>query len=209
MKKLFLLIASAYFVTACILLPNSAKIDVPVGSIVRLHRADGAFFCSGSVVAKNRVLTAAHCVVRDILPGLIAPEQVSDIVVKDGAGNVLSQARVLGANSRSDVAMLEVDIPNLAPIAFIDNPASVIQQMDAGDLVICGYPYGGNLYCSPFRDVQMEDFAFSGSGHLYPGMSGGPCFNRKTGEIIGVNTAVSAAKSLISPLIYIKNMLRL
>ena len=67
-------------------------------------------------------------------------------------------------------------------------------------IALCGYPYGGRLLCQEFTQPRQAYFQVQGISHVYPGMSGGPVIDMKTGHIIAVNTAATEAYVIVSPL---------
>jgi Do/DeqQ family serine protease len=139
---------------------------------------------SGVIVSdKGRILTNAH-VVRD----------ADEIKVTTWDGTELD-AKVVGVDSRSDVAVLQVegDLPALRPIVFgdsnklrlgevvlaIGNPFGVGQSVTMGIVSAKGRATGGTDY----QDFIQTDAAIN------PGNSGGALVNLQ-GELVGINTAI-------------------
>ena len=181
-------------------MPAPAK--VPVGAIVRLHDANGNFFCSGVVVSKTRVITASHCVVSYNLFG--PPEVIDAINVMSPSLSAPMPAKVLGFNIRADMAILEGDFHELPKMEYGSDPKFLLGRFAKSEkIIMCGFPYGGRLYCSELRRPSMYGFQFKGLGHLFPGMSGGPVIDMETGIVIAVNTAVNEDFAIVSPLIEI------
>jgi serine protease Do len=135
---------------------------------------------------------------------IISPEGylLTNNHVVDGATNVrvtLSdkrefQARVVGTDAKTDVALLKIDAANLSPITIGDS-----SKAQVGDTVLAiGDPFGvgetvtkgivsatgrGNLGIEDYEDFIQTD------APINPGNSGGALINAR-GELIGINTAI-------------------
>lgn len=104
------------------------------------------------------------------------------------------QARVVGADARTDLAVLKVDARNLPVLAFGDSSA-----VQAGNFVLAiGNPFGlnqtvtlgivsatgrGGLGIEDYEDFIQTDAAIN------PGNSGGPLIDER-GGLVGINTAI-------------------
>ena len=103
-------------------------------------------------------------------------------------------ARVLGGDARTDLAVLKIDAPGKLPfVKFAENPT-----IRAGEPVMAmGNPFGlggtvtAGIVSGRGRDIgagPADDF-IQHDAAINPGNSGGPLFN-VNGEVLGVNTAI-------------------
>ena len=139
---------------------------------------------SGLIVDADRgyVLTNQH-----LLEGATA----IDVTLKDRRSY---QARLLGADEATDLAVLQIPRVAIRPLPFSDS-----QDLEVGDFVIAiGNPFGlGQTVTSGI--VSAVGRSGVGDGELgeliqtdasiNPGNSGGPLINL-TGEVVGINTAL-------------------
>ncbi len=188
--------AKAPVKTAVVATQQMVQIKDPVLSIVRLHNLAGEFFCSGVVVGKTTIITAAHCVV----------EQEGMIEIRDHANKRYgTYATVAGSNQRADYAILHGNFRRYPAMGTDTDPKTILAGIlnDARQIIACGFPWSGDLFCTPVTHRQQFNFGFAGQGFLYPGMSGGPVIDEQTGKVIGVNSAVNGGFILVSPIIEI------
>ena len=107
------------------------------------------------------------------------------------------QARVVGTDKVHDLALLQIDAPNLQPITLAaSNGLSVGQKVYA-----IGNPFGlsGTMttgIISAIRPIRSEsgapiEDAIQTDAAINPGNSGGPLLNSR-GEVIGINTMIAS-----------------
>jgi Do/DeqQ family serine protease len=139
---------------------------------------------SGVIVDAGRgyVLTNHH---------VIANAQDIQVTLKDRRTYA---ARLIGDDPETDIALVEMDAPNLSAVAFGDS-----DRLKVGDLVIAiGNPFGlgqtvtsgivsalgrGGLGIEGYEDFIQTDASIN------PGNSGGALVDSK-GELVGINTAI-------------------
>ncbi len=107
------------------------------------------------------------------------------------------KARVIGTDKTHDLALLQIDAPNLQPVTLADS-----SQLSVGQKVYAiGNPFGlaGTMtrgIISSIRSIRgaegapIED-AIQTDAAINPGNSGGPLLNSR-GEVIGINTMIAS-----------------
>ena len=145
---------------------------------------------SGVVVDKaGYILTNNHVV-----------EKATRVTVKFNGDPAEYEAKVIGTDSATDVAVLKVERANLVP-AKIGNSDGV----QVGDWAVAiGSPFGfqatvtAGIISAKSRDIPGESAMNSGFQHfiqtdaaINPGNSGGPLLNIN-GEVIGINTMIAS-----------------
>jgi serine protease Do len=101
-------------------------------------------------------------------------------------------ARVVGADQRSDIAVLKVEAEGLTPIAFGDS-----EQVRVGQMVFAvGNPFGlqetvtqGIISAKGRRSSEADNEFFQTSTIINPGNSGGPLIDIH-GKVIGINNFI-------------------
>ena len=143
---------------------------------------------SGVVVdPKGYILTNRHVV-----------EKADRIRVKlqdDPAGSPGHDARIIGMDQETDLAVIKIDVDHPLPAAKIGNS----DGMQVGDWVLAiGSPFGlqetvtAGIVSAKGRNIvpnrQFQSFIQTDAA-INPGNSGGPLVNMN-GEVIGINTAI-------------------
>ena len=168
------------------------------------------YFGTGFVVGNGaRVVTNAHVVAQWSL----AANPDTKLVVQVPAGNgiwSMRPARALETDAQHDLALLDMDGPAAPALALSDSG----QVREGDDLAFTGFPVGGLLGFSPvthratvasittlalpsptgrqlsssairsLRDGKIEVFQLDATA--YPGNSGGPLFDPRSGSVVGV-----------------------
>lgn len=102
-------------------------------------------------------------------------------------------ARIIGADSRTDVALLKIEATGLPKVTF-GNPG----QLKVGEWVVAiGSPFGlestltAGVVSAKGRALPQESFVpfIQTDVAINPGNSGGPLFNLK-GEVVGINSQI-------------------
>ncbi len=142
---------------------------------------------SGVVVdAKGYIVTNRHVV-----------EKADRIRVRfqDDPPGIQHEAKVIGSDQETDLAVIKVDVDRLLPAAKMGNS----DGMQVGDWVLAiGSPFGqagtvtAGIVSAKGRDIvpnrQFQTFIQTDAA-INPGNSGGPLVNMN-GEVIGINTAI-------------------
>src|SRR5579862_1455943 len=142
---------------------------------------------SGVIVdPKGYILTNRHVV-----------EKADRIRVKlmDDPPGTLHDAKVIGTDQETDLAVIKIDINRSLPVAKLGNS----DGMQVGDWVLAiGSPFGlqetvtAGIVSAKGRNIvpnrQFQSFIQTDAA-INPGNSGGPLVNM-AGEVIGINTAI-------------------
>lgn len=179
MKRM--LVGLVLLLASCTAIPAPADIaETLVSQTVTLVTAEGKGFCSGVVVSKNEVLTAAHCDVRDQIGGQI-------FVRSEGVN--FKAAQVVWKDDALDLMVMTVEGLE-APVATRGDPWALRR----GDVIyLVGAPYGelefsfavgrvGHTWRETEYGKFMQAYIESRGGN-----SGGPVFNER-GELVGILT---------------------
>src|SRR6267378_4774520 len=137
---------------------------------------------SGFVISQDGyVLTNAHVV-----------EGADEITVKFTDKREL-KAKVIGADKRTDIALIKIDATGLPAVRFGD-PA----KLKVGEWVVAiGSPFGfentvtAGIVSAKGRSLPQENFVpfIQTDVAINPGNSGGPLFNMR-GEVVGINSQI-------------------
>jgi serine protease Do len=119
-------------------------------------------------------------------------DQVDEIEVQLSDGRT-KKARLIGADSEVDLAVLKIEDPGVKPLKLADS-----DSVQAGDFVLAiGNPFGfeetvtDGIISSRGRPNRADAFSdlIQTNAAINPGNSGGPLINLR-GEIVGINTAI-------------------
>lgn len=184
---------------------------VLVGTYLATDNPRFKFLGTGFVVAGGlRVVTNAHVASRVDTAAADGPLLAVQVPAALGAWS-LRQAKILEINAQQDLALLQLDGPPAAATLSVA-PSDVVREGD--DLAFMGFPVGGLLGFSTVThratvssittmalpsptDQQLSGRAirslrvdpiqiFQLDGTAYPGNSGGPLFDPRTGGVVGV-----------------------
>jgi serine protease Do len=142
---------------------------------------------SGVIVdSKGYIITNRHVV-----------EKADRVRVRfqDDPPGVQHEAKVIGTDQETDLAVIKVDVDHALPTAKLGNS----DAMQVGDWVLAvGSPFGlsetvtAGIVSAKGRDIvpgrQFQSFIQTDAA-INPGNSGGPLVNM-SGEVIGINTAI-------------------
>ncbi len=161
------------------------QFEVPLG-MNDIYQDNKSSLGSGFIIDSEGYIVTNHHVV----------DGADEIYIKLCDGLEL-QAKLIGSDQRTDLALLKVD--HKSPLPFVKFGDSNISRV--GDWIIAiGNPFGlggtvtVGIISSKSRDIPIaeagivDDFLQTDAA-INRGNSGGPMFNRQ-GEVIGVNTAI-------------------
>src|SRR4029434_9374725 len=121
-------------------------------------------------------------------------DQVDEIEVQLSDGRT-KKARIVGADSQVDLAVLKIDDPGVKPLKLADS-----DTVQAGDFVLAiGNPFGfeetvtEGIISSKGRPNRTDAFGdlLQTDAAINPGNSGGPLINLR-GEVIGISTEIAS-----------------
>jgi serine protease Do len=117
------------------------------------------------------------------------------VTLQDDPPGVLHDAKVIGSDQETDLAVIKIDVDHPLPAAKLGNS----DGMQVGDWVLAvGSPFGlqetvtAGIISAKGRNIvpqrQFQSFIQTDAA-INPGNSGGPLVNLQ-GEVIGINTAI-------------------
>jgi hypothetical protein len=176
--------------------PNKGETKAP---IIRLEDPETGFFCSGTVISNDLVLTAAHCLIKNnILKGQIGMRKDTFHVVSSDQERLTVEVTAAALNQRSDLGLVKGDFSQFRKADIVLTPTEAVQISPM--LMACGFPWGASGICYPIGKLSVYYEYFTTQGLLYPGMSGGPVIDRLTNRVIAVNSAVGQGYIVIAGL---------
>lgn len=167
-------------------------------------------FCSGTLIAKNLVLTAGHCIKDqtacadtkfafgyDILEKDVYPTRISKNDIFNCSSILMREQDELGRDY--EVIELDRDVLNHDPvkIAGLENASPVV----GASLVMIGHPVGLPTKIDDggvVRELGNSNY-FVATTDSYSGNSGSGVFNPQLGEMIGILTSGDEEDFLLNP----------
>jgi len=191
----------------------------PYQSIVSLIQTYGEdeYICTGTVIAKNKVITAAHCIYDAAKGGY--PDSVSltpgrnntakPFGTFEGTWGYVPSGWSSYKDTNNDIAIIDV-----APNASGQNIGEVVTQQRLAQttsytgkkITITGYPgdktatYGLTQWTHSSPVISQTGSKFSYATDTYGGQSGSAVFDNATGNIIGIHTSGSATANFATQL---------
>jgi serine protease Do len=159
----------------------------------RVERGSGSGFivsADGYILTNNHVVEGADRVRAKLLDGRVF------------------NARVIGTDPSTDVAVIKIDVAGLTPMPFGDSDGVRVGEM----VLAIGNPLGENLTFTVTSGIisakgrrlqglnqnerSISDFLQTDAA-INPGNSGGPLVNTR-GEVIGINSAIASETGLFA-----------
>ena len=161
---------------------NSSRNFTPRNFDQNPEQAEESSLGSGFIISPDGyILTCAHVI-----------ENAREIQVRLADRRELS-ARIVGADRRSDVALLKIDASALPTVVIGD-----ANKLQVGEWVLAiGSPFGfdssatAGIVSAKGRTLPNENYVsfIQTDVPINPGNSGGPLFNLK-GEVVGINSQI-------------------
>ncbi|MDR2034598.1 MAG: Do family serine endopeptidase [Helicobacteraceae bacterium] len=156
---------------------DNRRFNIPKERIERSLGSGVIISADGYIVTNNHVVEGAN-----------------KAIVTLAGGKEEYEAKVIGSDPKSDLAVIKIDAKNLRPAVFFNS-----DNVEVGDIVFAlGNPFGvGETITSGIVSatnrtavgiVEYEDFIQTDAA-INPGNSGGALIN-STGALIGVNSAI-------------------
>lgn len=169
------------------------------GSVIKITHDNG--LCSAVVFDQHYALTATHCVIDGF--GIMHSDNFQ---VLSSDGMPITTAKAVASDKMRDVALLKGDF-SLFKKDVVDFDGKLMHDIRNMPAITCGFPGGGELFCSLLTLQGTMDFKLLGfGGILQQGMSGGPLYDAATNEVIGINSAVSGNYTIFGNLIGIRSV---
>ena len=123
----------------------------------------------------------------------------SEMVVTLADGRVIKDAELVGADPKTDLAVVKIKADHLIPAAWGDST-----QLDSGDQILAfGAPFGyvGSMTHGIVSALHRQAGILGQDGYenfiqvdapINPGNSGGPLVDLK-GQVVGINTAIASS----------------
>lgn len=153
---------------------------------------------SGFIISKDGyIITNNH-----VIDGADKVEVALNVMKRNESTKEIYTAKIIGRDPRTDIALIKIDTKRALPIAYLGQSS----DLKKGDWVVAiGNPFGLDRSVSlgivsalgreisPNENRRFDDFIQTDAAINF-GNSGGPLVNLK-GEVIGINTAISAQGS--------------
>lgn len=153
---------------------------------------------SGFIISKDGyIITNNH-----VIDGADKVEVALNVIKRNESTKETFTAKIIGRDPRTDIALIKIDVKRDLPFAYLGQST----DLKKGDWVVAiGNPFGLDRSVSlgivsalgreisPNENRRFDDFIQTDAAINF-GNSGGPLVNLK-GEVIGINTAISAQGS--------------